>query len=108
MKNENKINLEKQKQERKKKKQRLHGSAWHPTPRDKTVGVTSLLYSQFFVTMNPSRVYTRARVSPTWAYNILGLLGHYIYINSISLTIYIATSETRGFFSFSLQLPISL
>ena len=51
---------------------------------DKTVGAKSLLYSQFFITMNSSGTHTRARVSPRWAYNILG---HYIDINLISLTI---------------------
>ena len=81
--------MEATKKERKEKKKKKSYVVWpdslHPSM-DKTIRAT-LLYSQFFITINYSGTYTRVRVSPRWAYNILSLLGHYININLISLTI---------------------
>ena len=90
LKKENKIIKKNGSNKERKKKRKKSYVVWpdslYPSM-DKTVGATSLLSSQFFITMNSSGTYTRVRVSPRWAYNILGLLGHYININLISLTI---------------------
>ena len=63
-------------------------------PWNKSLGATYLMYSQLLITMNPSRVYIRARVRPTWAYNILGLLGHYVNINPKSLLVFMEPFRT--------------
>lgn len=55
----------------------LHSLGNGQNPLDKTLAAISLLYSQVLITMNSSRVYIRARGIPTWAYNILGLLGNF-------------------------------
>lgn len=101
LKNENKI-IKKNGSNKEKKKcyviwpNNLHSSM------DKTIGATFLVYSQFLITMNSSGTRTRVRVSPRWAYNILG---HYIDINLISLTINIYSDwQIKAVFLFQLTI----